>query len=266
MLYSEQIYSFFTDQVKGENMEHQEKPILAVVAGLIHRGTQLLLCQRPAHKARPLKWEFPGGKIEPGETPQEALIRECREELRIEIRPLESVTQLQWQYDDVTVSLSLWEAVIVEGEPQLLEHQAMQWLPLEELDNLPLCPADEKMLPDIRKWWSRRFSDTVLYDKLVRDEIPRMIQQNGNQCIYDVLSPAEYLRRLDEKLQEEVTEYRESGELEELADIGEVLLAILEYRGISRQAYEQAILQKRRERGGFSKRLLLREVRTPPKA
>ena len=117
-----------------------------VVAALVRRGDRFLACQRPAHKARGLLWEFVGGKVEPGETKEEALIRECREELGITIRVGEKRMELVHQYPDLTVRLSLFDATIPEGEPRKLEHNDIRWITLEEIGSLEFCPADQEII------------------------------------------------------------------------------------------------------------------------
>ena len=121
-----------------------------VVAALIWDGPRFLACQRPAHKARGLMWEFVGGKVEPGETLRQALVRECREELAITVRPGEIFMELDHVYPDLTIHLTLFHAVIEEGEPQLLEHAAMRWITTDELDDLPFCPADAEILKALK--------------------------------------------------------------------------------------------------------------------
>ena len=122
-----------------------------VVAALIWRGDRFLACQRPAHKARGLLWEFVGGKVEPGETKEEALVRECREELGVTIRVGEVFTELTHVYPDLTVRLTLFHAAIPEGEPQKLEHNDLRWITVGEMDDYPFCPADETILQKLRE-------------------------------------------------------------------------------------------------------------------
>ena len=93
-----------------------------VVAALIWDGDRFLICQRPAHKARGLLWEFVGGKVEPGETKAQALIRECREELAVTVTPGPVFMEVTHVYPDLTVHLTLFAAAIAAGTPQLLEH------------------------------------------------------------------------------------------------------------------------------------------------
>ncbi len=125
--------------------------VTEVVAALTRRADRFLICQRPAHKARALLWEFVGGKIEPGETGEEALIRECREELGITVTPGEVFTTVTHEYPDLTVRLTLYNATIDRGEPQLLEHNALAWITPAEIDQYEFCPADIEILDLIRR-------------------------------------------------------------------------------------------------------------------
>ncbi len=122
-----------------------------VVAALIWDGDRFMACQRPAHKARGLLWEFVGGKVEPGETKEEALLRECREELGVTIAVGEVFMEVEHVYPDLTVHLTLFHARIVEGMPQKLEHNNIQWITIEEIDRYPFCPADEEILEKLKK-------------------------------------------------------------------------------------------------------------------
>ena len=122
-----------------------------VVAALIWEGERFLACQRPAHKARGLLWEFVGGKVEPGETPEEALIRECREELAVTVQPKDVFMTVIHEYPDLTVRLILFNAFITEGTPQLLEHNDLRWITTSQIDELPFCPADEELLEKLKK-------------------------------------------------------------------------------------------------------------------
>lgn len=117
-----------------------------VVAALIWDGDRFLACQRPAHKARGLLWEFVGGKVEPGETRQEALVRECREELDVIVRVGDLFMELTHEYPDLTVHLSLYHASITNGTPKRLEHNDIRWIRVSEIDSLEFCPADKDIL------------------------------------------------------------------------------------------------------------------------
>ena len=117
-----------------------------VVAALIWDGDRFMACQRPAHTARGLLWEFVGGKVEPDESKEEALVRECREELGVTIKVQNVCMEVTHAYPDLTVHLTLFHAVIAEGTPQKLEHNDIRWLAVEEIDEFPFCPADEEIL------------------------------------------------------------------------------------------------------------------------
>ena len=121
-----------------------------VVAALIWEGDRFLACQRPANKARALLWEFVGGKVEPGETLQEALIRECREELDITVAPGEVFMEVIHEYPDLTVRLTLFHTTIAEGTPKALEHNDIRWITVGEIDGLEFCPADEEILNKLK--------------------------------------------------------------------------------------------------------------------
>jgi len=98
------------------------------------------------------------------------------------------------------------------------------------------------------------------YNKLVRDRIPEIIRASGRECMVEVLEPATYLQRLEEKLVEELQEYQATGKVEELADLVEVALAIAEHKGLSSSEFEELRMAKAEERGRFSKRLFLVRV------
>ena len=123
--------------------------ITEVVAALIWQGNKYMICQRPARKARGLLWEFVGGKVEQGETKEQALIRECKEELDVLLSVGDVFMDVVHEYLDLTVHLTLFIATIAEGEPQKLEHNDIQWITPSEMPNYDLCPADEEILAKI---------------------------------------------------------------------------------------------------------------------
>ena len=120
-----------------------------VVAALIWEGDRFLICQRPAHKGNALLWEFVGGKVEPGETHQQALVRECREELDITLAVGEPFMDVVHQYPDILVHLYLYHATIESGTPILLEHNDLAWITPAEIPHYPFCPADQEILERI---------------------------------------------------------------------------------------------------------------------
>lgn len=121
-----------------------------VVAALIWDQDNFMICQRPANKARGLLWEFVGGKVEPGETKEQALIRECREELAVTLDVGEVFMDVVHEYPDLTVHLTLFHATILEGIPQKLEHNDIRWITVSEIDQFAFCPADVEILRRIK--------------------------------------------------------------------------------------------------------------------
>ena len=123
--------------------------MIEVVAALIWDNDKFMICQRPAHKARGLLWEFVGGKVEPGESKVQALIRECQEELAVTLSVGDVFMDVVHEYPDLTVHLTLFNATIAEGEPQKLEHNDIQWIKPSEIVNFEFCPADKDILQKI---------------------------------------------------------------------------------------------------------------------
>ena len=125
--------------------------VTEVVAALIWQDNKFMICQRPANKARGLLWEFVGGKVESGETKEQALIRECKEELNVLLSVGDVFMEVVHEYPDLTVHLTLFNAIIAEGEPQKLEHNDIRWIIPSEIPNYEFCPADEEILKEITK-------------------------------------------------------------------------------------------------------------------
>ena len=123
-----------------------QKSVTEVVAALIWNQDKFMICQRSAHKARGLLWEFVGGKVEPGETKEQALIRECQEELAVTLNVGEVFMDVTHEYPDLTVHLTLFHAAIREGVPQKLGHNDIRWITVDEIDQFVFCPADEEIL------------------------------------------------------------------------------------------------------------------------
>lgn len=130
--------------------------MIEVTAAIIHKDGKLLICQRPRGKRCEMLWEFPGGKIEAGETPEECLIRECQEELGVAINTDRLLRRVEYEYPEFIVNIYFYICKLVDGEPIYIEHNDIQWLTLDKILNLPLCPADKKMLnleeKEIRKY------------------------------------------------------------------------------------------------------------------
>ena len=130
--------------------------ITEVVAALIWQGDTFMICQRPVHKTRGLLWEFVGGKVEPGETKEQALIRECQEELAVTLAVGDVFMDVTHEYPDLTVHLMLFNATIAEGEPVMLEHNDIQWITPNEIPNYEFCPADVEILARICEAYRRK--------------------------------------------------------------------------------------------------------------
>ena len=122
-----------------------------VAAALIRENGKFMICRRPAHKARGLLWEFVGGKLEPAETAEQALVRECREELDVRVEVGDVFYEVTHEYPDITVHLTVFNARIAEGEPRLLEHCDLKWITPDEIPQYEFCPADEAILRRIRE-------------------------------------------------------------------------------------------------------------------
>ena len=125
--------------------------MVEVVAALIWDKDRFMICQRPAHKARGLLWEFVGGKVEPGETKEQALVRECREELAVTLDVGDVFMDVSHQYPPLTVHLTLFHAAIREGVPQKLEHNDIRWITVSEIGQYAFCPADEVILERLKQ-------------------------------------------------------------------------------------------------------------------
>lgn len=125
--------------------------MVEVVAALIWDKDKFMICQRPAHKARALLWEFVGGKVEPGETKEQALIRECQEELAVTLSVGDVFMDVVHEYPDITVHLTLFNATISEEVPQKLEHNDIRWITVDEIDYYTFCPADTEILLQLKQ-------------------------------------------------------------------------------------------------------------------
>ena len=123
---------------------------IRVVAAVIRKGNRIFATQRGYGEFKD-GWEFPGGKIEPGETPQEALVREIREELETEIRVGDLIDTIEYDYPAFHLSMDCFWCEIVEGSLELKEHEAAKWLDRESLYTVDWLPADVGLIEKIRK-------------------------------------------------------------------------------------------------------------------
>ena len=131
------------------------KQITEVAAAVMLRGDparpEFLLAQRPPGKVYAGYWEFPGGKVELGESPEAALIRELREELGVTVRAARPLGEFSHEYPDRKVCIGLWLVSAWEGEPQGLDGQALRWVAVTQLPGCDLLEADRPMLEPLRR-------------------------------------------------------------------------------------------------------------------
>ena len=123
---------------------------IRVVAAVIHQDHRILATQRGYGEFKD-GWEFPGGKIEEGETPEVALIRELKEELTITVKPEKHLTVVEYDYPNFHLSMHCFLSSIEQGEINLLEHEAMKWLSHNELDSVAWLPADHGLIELLKK-------------------------------------------------------------------------------------------------------------------
>ena len=128
----------------------KEKKVVRVVCAVIRKGNRVFATQRGYGDYKD-GWEFPGGKIEEGETPEEALVREIREELDTLVRVGERIAVLEHDYPDFHLSMDCFWCGIEAGSPVLLEHEAARWLGPDTLDGVDWLPADRALIDRIRR-------------------------------------------------------------------------------------------------------------------
>lgn len=163
--------------------------MIEVVAALIWNNNKFMICQRPAHKARALMWEFVGGKVESGESKEQALVRECEEELAVTLSVGSVFMDVVHEYPDITVHLTLFNAAIAEGIPQKLEHNDIRWITPDEIPNYEFCPADEEILKRIIEDQAKKLVEsTYPYFKILKtinSNLLRLIQTNPDCMPYE---------------------------------------------------------------------------------
>jgi 8-oxo-dGTP diphosphatase len=126
--------------------------VLVVAAAIMDGAGRVLIAERPAGKHMAGRWEFPGGKVAPGESEEAALARELAEELGIEVTGARAVMRLQHRYPDRTVELSMWVVESYRGEPQSLDGQRLKWVPRERLDGEDILEADRPFVAALVQW------------------------------------------------------------------------------------------------------------------
>jgi len=122
---------------------------IRVVAGVVAKNDRYLITQRRPKAALPLMWEFPGGRVEEGESDQQALKREIRHRLGVEIETGELISFVTHPYEYYTVELYLYDCTLIEGEPKPLNVHAFRWVKSDEFDSLPFTPADETSMAQL---------------------------------------------------------------------------------------------------------------------
>ena len=132
-----------------------------VVAALIWDNDKFMICQRPVDKARPLLWEFVGGKVEPGETKEQALIRECKEELDITLEVGNVFIEAIHEYPDITIRLTVFNAKIAEGVPKLIEHNDLKWITPDEI----LLKPEDILLKNLKAFVLKKQKNVVVLRK-----------------------------------------------------------------------------------------------------
>jgi len=136
-------YSVTDISWRNENM-------VEVAAALIWDGDRFMICQRPRGKARAMLWEFVGGKVEPGETKRQALIRECHEEIGVTLSVGTVFDEVSYRYPDIDIHMTLFNAEIADGTPQKLEHNDIKWIKTDEISGYDFCPADTTILAKLK--------------------------------------------------------------------------------------------------------------------
>lgn len=127
---------------------------IEVVAAIIAHENRILATQRGSGEFKD-GWEFPGGKVEPGETPEQAIVREIKEELVVEIAPQKLVTTVEYDYPKFHLTMHCFLSRIVSGKINLLEHEDAKWLARDELDSVDWLPADVEVVQALKTVWAQ---------------------------------------------------------------------------------------------------------------
>lgn len=130
---------------------------IEVVAAIIHDNGKILATQRGYGEFKD-GWEFPGGKMQPGETPEEAIIREIKEELRVTIKPEKLLMTVEYDYPTFHLTMHCFFSVITEGTIELVEHEAMAWLEEPQLESVSWLPADIRVVHELQRHLAARRS------------------------------------------------------------------------------------------------------------
>lgn len=137
------------EPVSTSKSDSNESKRIEVVAAIIEKDGKILICRRAENKTRALKWEFPGGKIEPGETPEQAVLRECREELDVDLCVKGEFMRVLHSYPDIEIQLTVFRTAIIGSDPRCIEHKEIRFVYPSELADFELCPADITVAEEI---------------------------------------------------------------------------------------------------------------------
>lgn len=245
------------DKEAQQNNHVQNRPKVGTGV-LIVRDGKILIGQRKGINGDGT-WCPPGGHLEFGETWEECVRRETQEEAGIEIQNVRFAGVVnnhtpQWGTHYVTIFM---RADYLSGEPRNCEPEkcsGWEWVQWETLPTPLFAPVESLLRQGYHPL-------TVTHDKLVRDKMAEIIESHGDVAITYTADVTEYRERLRAKLIEEVSEYLESGETEELADILEVIHSLTALQGTPREQLQLIQTKKRDERGGFENRTVLKETR-----
>jgi len=140
-----------------------------VAAAIIQKDDKFLICQRGTGGNCAFLWEFPGGKLEPHESLKECLIRECKEELEIDISVKGIFAETTYKYPEREIAFTFFDTAIIGGKLKMNVHNDIQWVLPRELKNYEFCPADVEIVEKLSEM------KAIVYNKLVRDKIPEII-------------------------------------------------------------------------------------------
>lgn len=167
---------------------------LNVVAAIIHKDNKILATKR-GYGEFINQWEFPGGKIEENETKEEALIREIKEELNVEIEITNFALDLEYQYPTFYLKMSCYDCTIKKGTPKLLEHNDARWLSKDELDDVNWIPADIAAVDYLKE---------TMVDHLSMMEKMKKVDEEMQKCGYDLDRLKELYENTDDKFERQL--------------------------------------------------------------
>ena len=167
---------------------------LNVVAAIIHKDNKILATKR-GYGEFINQWEFPGGKIEENETKEEALIREIKEELNVDIEITNFALDLEYQYPNFYLKMSCFDCIIKNGTPKLLEHNDARWLSKDELDDVNWIPADIAAVDYLK--------ETMVDHKSIMEKMKK-VDEEMQKCGYDLDRLKELYENTDDKFEKQL--------------------------------------------------------------